>query len=353
MRPISYLTHLNGLWLASLALVSGISGSPVSSSLESTGQADPISVSVTPHFVPGVFENAHTSTIGPDGHATPVPIVGGPECWFCPKLEEKNTGDANGGWALLGIDGPGTFQPSTVSYFPEAFPVITVLDNGDPLYAASKTTDGSATKIKRVEIPTQTIREETDAYKLLIKKTPAYKNHKWTADRLGAGVAFAAVSYTEKSFTIPILGKDFSVKWPRHYVIFTGFTRSTGMLEHRRDRNGNVEEVIFHHKLDWTLLHTWDLQYSRETKQIYFTKDIGFHGEVDLSAYDNESIEWKYLGRISNKAEDPDWIEERAQKVVEEMNGEYQGVLKKGGNYREYVNNCRNFKGYLYNEIKG
>ena len=70
----------NGLPLAFLTLISGISASPVSS-LKTLGLTGPTPVSVTPSFVSDVVENTHTSTIGQDGHATPIPIVGGPKCW--------------------------------------------------------------------------------------------------------------------------------------------------------------------------------------------------------------------------------------------------------------------------------
>ena len=70
----------NGLPLAFLTLISGISASPVTS-LKTLGLTGPTPVSVTPSFVSDVVENTHTSTIGQDGHATPIPIVGGPKCW--------------------------------------------------------------------------------------------------------------------------------------------------------------------------------------------------------------------------------------------------------------------------------
>lgn len=208
---------------------------------------------------------------------------------------------------------------------------------------------------------------------------PSWRNHRWTADDIGTGVAFSAgtyiflgflihflnrgnlnmanaslnqVSYKEKEITIPKIDKSFTIKWPNHYVIFTGFTSAQGYYETIDNGCGDVKKILYV-TYDWNNLHTWDLSFSRTTKEIYFSKDMGFNGfDVDLSAYDNPEVEWKYLGRISKNAEDPNWIQERAQEVVNEMNGEYQGVLKRGGGYREYFNNCRNFKSYLYQKIK-
>ena len=134
----------NGLALASLLLTTGISAAAVPSG--------PISVSVTPSFVADVAENTHLSTTGADGEAALVPIVGGPECWFCPQEEENN--QTAGGWALLGINGAGTYLPSAVAEFSEPIPVITVAVNGDPTYVPSKTTGQSATEVKRATTPT-------------------------------------------------------------------------------------------------------------------------------------------------------------------------------------------------------
>ncbi|KAL4915968.1 hypothetical protein BDW62DRAFT_111892 [Aspergillus aurantiobrunneus] len=173
MSPISYSGH-SGLHLAFLTLISAVSASPVPGSPAS---ASPTPVSVTPYFVQNAPGNTHTSTIGPNGYATPVPVVGGPECWFCPREHEYEAG----AWALLGITEPGTYQPSSVSEdFDQPFPVVNVSSNGDPIYGPSRTTtDISATKAKRdPPIPTKTEDTMSPNFKLLRDHMPSTRKVK-------------------------------------------------------------------------------------------------------------------------------------------------------------------------------
>ena len=64
-------------------LISNISASPITITTARNNliSVTPTPVSVTPSFVSTLYENTHTSTIGADGYATSVPIVGGSECW--------------------------------------------------------------------------------------------------------------------------------------------------------------------------------------------------------------------------------------------------------------------------------
>ncbi|KAJ5899651.1 hypothetical protein N7495_004395 [Penicillium taxi] len=123
-------------------------GSPINT-LSDESSLTVTSVSVTPLFLANFPENTHTSTIGRNGEATPVPVLGGSECWFCPDNESGNT---IGGWALLGINGPGKFQPTIPTNFIDPIPVITVSANGDPTYTPSSETHDLATEVKR-ELP--------------------------------------------------------------------------------------------------------------------------------------------------------------------------------------------------------
>jgi hypothetical protein len=54
--------------------------------------------------------------------------------------------------------------------FPKSIPVITISSNGDPVYNPSQTTDELATKAKREDIPTETIK--TKAYEFFEKTKP-------------------------------------------------------------------------------------------------------------------------------------------------------------------------------------
>lgn len=163
-----------------------------------------------------------------------------------------------------------------------------------------------------------------------------------------SNVPLYQVSYRNKDFTIPVLGKDVTLTWPAHYVIITGFVSVRGRFDNDVcETTGRLRGVTEIHMWDWKTT-VWDLNFSKTTKSVYFNMEV-----TDASKYDNKNVTIKWLGRISEEARDNNaWIRARAAKIVADMNGEYQGVLKKGGGYRKYFNNCRNFKSYLYQEIK-
>lgn len=161
-----------------------------------------------------------------------------------------------------------------------------------------------------------------------------------------ADVSTNQVSTEERPFTIPVIKKTVKVQWPAHYQVVTGFTKGTGIREQIEDECTGEIKVIEHQRLDWSTT-VWELNFSRRSNQVYHNQEF-----PDITKYDNDQVKWKWLGRISDKARDDSWIEGHILKIIDDMNGEYQGVLKKGGGYREFFNNCRNFRDYLYKAIK-
>lgn len=83
---------------------------------------------------------------------------------------------------MLGIDSPGVYQPTSVTpdFSEEPLPVITVLSNGDPVYAPSKTAVQPATNVKRdTSFPTVTDYVRTNRWQLLAKYLPTKPKQKW------------------------------------------------------------------------------------------------------------------------------------------------------------------------------
>ncbi|PYI04459.1 hypothetical protein BO78DRAFT_320471 [Aspergillus sclerotiicarbonarius CBS 121057] len=283
----------SGFALASLLLTTGVSAAAVPSG--------PVSVSVTPSFVADVAENTHISTTGADGEATPVPVVGGPDCW-----DENN--QTTGGWALLGINSAGTYLPSAVSEFSETIPVITVSSNGDPTYSPSKTTGDTATEVKRASTPTVSDTKYHILEEALGKKTP----------KVGEGYALKL-----KVVRDTVLGVDI----PDHYLLVTGYVKQelgeTGSIELTFDgycfdigrRGTNGDEIYFNDRCGTTSATSW---YSRENAKYEILGEI----KSGLTAT-----------RINNLGKE----------VAKEMN------KKK---YNTLTNNCRDFVLKLYKEIK-
>ncbi|KAL4919522.1 hypothetical protein BDW62DRAFT_199841 [Aspergillus aurantiobrunneus] len=302
------------LFLGFLTLVSGLPTSSVPA-------AQPTDVSVTPSFVSNVFQNTHTSTVGSNGQATPVPIVGGPECWFCPKEDEHHAGS----WALLGLDKPGTYQPSSVSaQFDQPLPVINVTADGDPVYGApTRTIHETATKARRAgAVPTETM-VRTDEYFDLLRQ---YMPH--TEEDLPNGARFAMTAKT--------WNRRFGIKIPRHYNLFTGSIIDNADHEDVKC-NGELVKVIEYHDYEWRTT-AWDLVRDENNKVDYQGTD------KELIFYeDRDDAELKFLGRLRDDATD-EVIHETAKGLVNEMN-------KRGG-YDYFLRNCRDFAYLLFKRIR-
>ncbi|GKZ49689.1 hypothetical protein AbraIFM66951_002260 [Aspergillus brasiliensis] len=286
----------NGIAWVSLLLASGASAAAVPIQAEQ--------VSVTPSFVADLAANTHISIPGTAGKEISVPVVGGPECWFCPEDDQNKTA---GGWTLLGITGAGTYLPTAVSEFSESIPVITVSEDGDPTYVPSKTTGDTPTEVKRAATPTMT----HETYKVLeeaLGKTPVE----------GEGYALKLKS----------VYKDLIVyKWPDHYLMVTGYvTKELGETG------------------------SWDLKYEancfdigrrgEDGKEIYFNKRCG-PASTEWYKRDKPS-EYKVLGKIQ-KGLTKTKIDEYGDAIAKQMN-------KKG--YDTATNNCRDFVMKLYAKIK-
>ncbi|KAJ6032584.1 hypothetical protein N7540_003316 [Penicillium herquei] len=315
MHLMPYLGEIH-LSLVFSILISGVSTSPLSS-LGDFDQIDPVAVSVTPSYVSNVFENTHTATIGPNGHATPLPIVGGPECWFCPEGNHGNTTD--GAWALLDIDSPGKYQPTSIDGFTEVFPVITVSSNGDPSYAPSQTTKEAATKVKRIVTKsTETTWETSDAYKLFEANLPQ--------------------------------GVEISANNAYAYAI-------------------NFRTITKH----WNEVERFDLQFEQDvTIEKKDRKPVALGHDtpsnvVDQYGPESEArwdYEWQWLGRVrdefildyGNKDAEIDvaTVEGIGKRIIDNMNQQVKGLTGplKGPGYHRWFNNCYNFKNYLWDEIK-
>ncbi|KAL4917735.1 hypothetical protein BDW62DRAFT_201522 [Aspergillus aurantiobrunneus] len=319
----------SGLFLAFLTLAST---SPVSSPLQNARFLQPTDVAVMPSLVAGIAENTHTSTVGPNGLATPVPVVGGPECWFCPGKSAL----APGSWALLGIDGPGIYQPSSDSpVFSAPLPIINVSSTGDPSYdAPSKTTPSLSTRAKRVDtstpVPTETHSVTTGAFEILLKYLPEQP----PAVRDGTRMAMTWRT-KDKIHGVPVM---------THWGIIAGpvIMKEERVEVHRDCGNGEreLERVEIRRTFDWDA-PSWDLAYYKGSKKVYRVYDTTPVGQWRLKYRDD--FRFKYLGTLpdTRTAESIDAV---AQKLIDEMN-------ERGG-YSFLLRNCRDFAYYLYKRIR-
>ncbi|KAJ5156612.1 hypothetical protein N7492_009415 [Penicillium capsulatum] len=314
-----------GLFMGLLILLSAVSASPVSS-LERLESSDPINVSITPYFVPDVFENTHLSTIGSDGHNTSVPVIGGPECWFCPQ--ENDIDNTKGAWALPGIEDPGIYQPVAIFGFSGPFPVITVSSNGDPSYTPSTTTDEPPSPVKRDSVPTITDDTKSDSFKIFEREVPWWIT---LPKEGGINVHFNYTeSYQDKDVKIPFSDQTISIKWPKHYSLLTGFLSIEETRDEEYDDCGELVKVTLNRNLDWDTT-SWELQFRRSDKTIWFTET-----KASARRYDYGGSTWKWHGRIGETARDNNaWIRGKADEVAAEMNGEKK--LLSGGNYTRFT----------------
>ncbi|KAL3264703.1 hypothetical protein ABHI18_000539 [Aspergillus niger] len=296
------------MWSKSIPAQTGIAWITLLLASGTSAAAVPISqaeqVSVTPSFVADLAANTHISTTAADGKGISVPVVGGPECWFCPEDDQNKT---TGGWALLGITGAGTYRPTAVSEFSESVPIITVSEDGDPTYVPSKTASDAPTEVKRASTPTMT----HETYKVLeeaLKTTPV----------VGDGYALKL-----KSVLTKILGYN----WPDHYLLVTGYVTKelgeTGSYDLKFEAN------------------CFDIaRRGEDGKEIYFNKRCG---DASTDWYKREKpSEYEVLGKIK-KGVTKEKIDEYGEEIAKEMN-------KKG--YNTYTNNCRDFVKKLYAKIK-
>ncbi|KAL7660442.1 hypothetical protein ACMYSQ_003320 [Aspergillus niger] len=296
------------MWSKSIPAQTGIAWITLLLASGTSAAAVPISqaeqVSVTPSFVADLAANTHISTTSADGKEISVPVVGGPECWFCPEDDQNKT---TGGWALLGITDAGTYRPTAISEFSESVPIITVSEDGDPTYVPSKTASDAPTEVKRASTPTMT----HETYKVLeeaLKTTPV----------VGDGYALKL-----KSVLTKILGYN----WPDHYLLVTGYVTKelgeTGSYDLKFEAN------------------CFDIaRRGEDGKEIYFNKRCG---EASTDWYKREKpSEYEVLGKIK-KGVTKEKIDEYGEEIAKEMN-------KKG--YNTYTNNCRDFVKKLYAKIK-
>ncbi|GKZ66690.1 hypothetical protein AnigIFM50267_000558 [Aspergillus niger] len=296
------------MWSKSIPAQTGIAWITLLLASGTSAAAVPISqaeqVSVTPSFVADLAANTHISTTAADGKEISVPVVGGPECWFCPEDDQNKT---TGGWALLGITGAGTYRPTAVSEFSESVPIITVSEDGDPTYVPSETASDAPTEVKRASTPTMT----HETYKVLeeaLKATPV----------VGDGYALKL-----KSVLTKILGYN----WPDHYLLVTGYVTKelgeTGSYDLKFEAN------------------CFDIaRRGEDGKEIYFNKRCG---DASTDWYKREKpSEYEVLGKIK-KGVTKEKIDEYGEEIAKEMN-------KKG--YNTYTNNCRDFVKKLYAKIK-
>ncbi|GLA19062.1 hypothetical protein AnigIFM62618_006724 [Aspergillus niger] len=296
------------MWSKSIPAQTGIAWITLLLASGTSAAAVPISqaeqVSVTPSFVADLAANTHISTTAADGKEISVPVVGGPECWFCPEDDQNKT---TGGWALLGITGAGTYRPTAVSEFSESVPIITVSEDGDPTYVPSKTASDAPTEVKRASTPTMS----HETYKVLeeaLKATPV----------VGDGYALKL-----KSVLTKILGYN----WPDHYLLVTGYVTKelgeTGSYDLKFEAN------------------CFDIaRRGEDGKEIYFNKRCG---DASTDWYKREKpSEYEVLGKIK-KGVTKEKIDEYGEEIAKEMN-------KKG--YNTYTNNCRDFVKKLYAKIK-
>ncbi|GKZ90870.1 hypothetical protein AnigIFM59636_002903 [Aspergillus niger] len=296
------------MWSKSIPAQTGIAWITLLLASGTSAAAVPISqaeqVSVTPSFVADLAANTHISTTAADGKEISVPVVGGPECWFCPEDDQNKT---TGGWALLGITGAGTYRPTAISEFSESVPIITVSEDGDPTYVPSKTASDAPTEVKRASTPTMT----HETYKVLeetLKTTPV----------VGDGYALKL-----KSVLTKILGYN----WPDHYLLVTGYVTKelgeTGSYDLKFEAN------------------CFDIaRRGEDGKEIYFNKRCG---DASTDWYKREKpSEYEVLGKIK-KGVTKEKIDEYGEEIAKEMN-------KKG--YNTYTNNCRDFVKKLYAKIK-
>ncbi|PWY81707.1 hypothetical protein BO94DRAFT_148256 [Aspergillus sclerotioniger CBS 115572] len=289
----------NGFALVSLLLTTRISAAAVPSG--------PVSVSVTPSYVADVAENTHISTIGADGETALVPVVGGPECYFCPQEEENN--QTIGGWALLGISGAGTYLPSAVSEFTEPIPVITVSTNGDPTYVPSKTTRQPATEVKRAETPTV-----SDAKYRILEAA--------LGKRPEVGKAYAL---KQKNVLTTVLGVDV----PSHYLLVAGTVKQT------------YESLMGSYELTFDG-YCYDIRRTGSKDQyITFNNRCGTAAATSWYQKEDEA-KFELLGEIKASLTPTD-INNIGKEVSKEME-------KK--NYGTFTNNCRHFVMKLYAKIK-
>ncbi|GKZ39812.1 hypothetical protein AbraIFM66950_001270 [Aspergillus brasiliensis] len=317
----------NGIAWVSLLLASGASAAAVPIQAEQ--------VSVTPSFVANLATNTHISIAGAAGKEISVPVVGGPECWFCPEDDQNKTA---GGWALLGITGAGTYRPTAVSEFSESIPIITVSEDGDPTYVPSKTIGDTPTEVKRASTPTMT-HETYNLLEEVLGKTPV--EGEGYALKLSAhspyprSSALLSLHYDSVKLTIAFIGnspesvyKDLIVyKWPDHYLMVTGYVTKelgdTGSWDLKFDAN------------------CFDIgRRGEDGKEIYFNKRCG-PASTEWYKRDKPS-EYKLLGKIQ-KGLTKTKIDEYGDEIAKQMN-------KKG--YDTATNNCRNFVKKLYAKIK-
>ncbi|KAJ5594873.1 uncharacterized protein N7459_001081 [Penicillium hispanicum] len=317
MQPIS-LSAQSGLSMVS-GLVLGALASLASASPVAPASAEPVTVSVTPSFVPNVFGNTHTSTTGPNGQATPVPIVGGPECWFCPDRKEVN--GTQGGWALLGIDAPGIYQPASFELL-EPIPVITVALNGDPTYAPSETTDEPATKVKRNGVPTTT-RYVRDPRFIKLQEN-AKRITGWND---GDGHAMK-LKLTTKVAGITI---------PDHYLLVAGHIQFVyDEPDERFAEDCSLIAVDQKVTIKWNA-YCYDITAPRG-QYITFLERVN---SAKTWYLEPDSV-YEYLGTIGKEVTDAE-IKQKGRALAEQMNKKSYNII---------TNNCRVFVMGLYNQIK-
>ncbi|KAI2831703.1 hypothetical protein CBS63078_1329 [Aspergillus niger] len=305
------------MWSKSIPAQTGIAWITLLLASGTSAAAVPISqaeqVSVTPSFVADLAANTHISTTTADGKEISVPVVGGPECWFCPEDDQNKT---TGGWALLGITGAGTYRPNAVSEFSESVPIITVSEDGDPTYVPSKTASDAPTEVKRASTPTMT----HETYKVLeeaLKATPV----------VGDGYALKLTDCNSSTSSESVLTKILGYNWPDHYLLVTGYVTKelgeTGSYDLKFEAN------------------CFDIaRRGEDGKEIYFNKRCG---DASTDWYKREKpSEYEVLGKIK-KGVTKEKIDEYGEEIAKEMN-------KKG--YNTYTNNCRDFVKKLYAKIK-
>lgn len=156
--------------------------------------------------------------------------------------------------ALLGIEGPGTHQPS--SGFLEPIPVISVSSSGYPTYAPSYTADERATKVRRDDLPTTITNIRTIKYEILDENLPKKcqnsTRRQWIRFKiefvnflspLSTSLALLRPSPEDIIFLNANSTSKFAeyvksfigIKYPRHYITVAGWVEVSEREEEIRD----------------------------------------------------------------------------------------------------------------------
>ncbi|PYI00040.1 hypothetical protein BO71DRAFT_393684 [Aspergillus ellipticus CBS 707.79] len=273
-------------------------------------------VTVSASAVNGIATNTHIEISAGNTKPTSIPVVGGPDCWFCPSDQEEETS-----WALLDLFLPGVWEAGTTpSGFNSSLPEITVDLNGDPKYAATPTTTEPETPAKRAATPTKTVYVDSKKFKTLNEHA---KQSKWTN-----GQGWAIEAAWPPSGAIPV---------SEHYQLIAGYVSVTSKSKEEKDKHGKVTKVLETITRDYK-----GYVYDIRAQQVGNVKKIKFIDRGDSKdTWDNDKkhLTFTNMGSI-RQGLTHEIVAARGTTLADTM-----------GPYSYTTNNCGTFANRLYSDI--